>query len=756
MAGLTTFDHEFYIGTTRKALSLMRDNKGAAMYAVNEEVPDYKKSLKFSMKDWSGGHGQYEFVEDDISFDGQSIDTTVPGKIILGPLINSVGITGPASLDASPTHFCWFAAIGRLMMATTEQIYWYDGTYWVSKKTFTGKTITHLIEYNGILYVALGSSDKYYFTSDGAAYLQTNQHDGYAERFFVSANSAATQDVLWKSKHANEVANTTDGRNAAKHADHVFVFTTPSTYVDYFSEVMDGSASTHAALDAMASTSYLYVGATDPFGRLVIDMGSNVNANASVLTAEYYNGSWTAVTITDGTIATGKTMAIDGSITFTVPADWATTTVNSEAGLYWIRFAVSATLSATMDVNEINLHYGATAASTGVEWEDPPNYIGDTSNDIVSIFTVGDKLMIGKTNNLFHLDTDGGVHPVADWLKNNSSTNNFKYTVDWQTARYFSLDTGLGEITTSSTYAPVGPLTGIGDIGKVGTCVGMGSDKDFLYVAMDEGTNTHIYKGREVRTKEDNLRWEWCPWIFVGTNACATAAVIQHSATDRRLWFGYGNNSAYVTIVDNPTTDTNARFCAAGWIRFSYTYGTNPYFDKLWQSIVTETKNCTAAITVTPKYRKDTDTSMTALSGAIITNGVVKTNLTTSLSSNRIQFELDLATGTNTITPEVTYFEVRGVEKPETIRVHDATYSIGTTPTRSVETLRSYLRGGRTSTSLIKFADLRYGDSTQNTTYTWVVFLPGFPEEVEILHEKGRPPESGIRVKFQEVSFTVS
>ncbi|GAH10391.1 unnamed protein product, partial [marine sediment metagenome] len=161
----------------------------------------------------------------------------------------------------------------------------------------------------------------------------------------------------------------------------------------------------------------------------------------------------------------------------------------------------------------------------------------------------------------------------------------------------------------------VGPLQDAMDIDKVGTCVGLASDKDFIYAVMDEGTNSHIYKGREVR-REGGVREEWCPWVFLGTNACATAKVCQHSATDRRLWFGYGNYAAYVILTDNPTADSAARFAPSGFIRMSYIYGTNKYWDMMFQSLVTETKSCTSGKTVTPKYRKDTDTTATVLAPA--------------------------------------------------------------------------------------------------------------------------------------------
>ena len=606
--GSTTYDHQLVIGGVTKGLRLIRDDSKHAMYQVIEEIPKYQDPLRFTQDDWIGGHGQYDFDRRDVYFDGQSIDTTQDGRIILGPLINSVGIDG-STLGANPVCFCWFAAIGKLMVATASKVFWYDGTYFVEKWDATEiGTISHMIEFNGILYVALGNAVLYYYSSDGASFTINDLADGYAVKFFSTLNSAGTSNVLWKYKTPNQLSSTTDGR------------------------------------------------------------------------------------------ATG---------------------------------------------------------SGGVEWSSPA-YIGDTSNNITGIFLSGGNLLIGRTDNLLHYDSDGGIHPLMNDLVQNRSTNNFKYVTEWQTGAYFSLGTGMGELTSYDAFEPMGALTGIDDIGKAGTCVGLTADKDFIYCVMDEGTNSHIYKGREVR-RSGILRWEWCPWVFLSTNVCATAQVVQHSATDRRLWFGYGNNAAYVILTDNPTTDTAARFAASGWIRMSYTHGTNPYWDKMFQSVVTETKSCTANLTVQPRYRKDTTTSMANLTAAITSNGVVKTNLTTALSCNRIQFELDLATNSSSSTPEVLFFEARGVEKPETVRIHEATYAIGDTPSRKTESIRTFLRGGRTSTTLIKFGDLRYGDNTAGTAgtdYVYCVMMPGYPKEIEVTHEKSRAPELGIQVRLQEVSFT--
>ena len=587
------------------------------MYKVSEELPKYQSELKIIQRDWSGGHGQEYADAPDMFLEGQSIDTTQDGRIFLGPLINEVKESDDTDLDSAPGVFLWFEAgnsgAGILLCATagaSGRIYRYDvasdGKWTLAATNVAG--VVDMVEFNGIAYAMVSGGAKYWYSSDGSTWTQTDLTDGTGWGFFVSPNAAGTSNVLWKWKNPNELSYTTDGR---------------------------------------------------------------------------------------------------------------------------------------------------TVAASGVQWSSPA-YIGDTSNLTNKIFLINDNLMIGKEDNLYHYDSDGGLHPLRPDLKSNRSSTNFKYAQEWQTGIYHTEGRGMAEITSYNAYEPMGPLHRIGNIGKVGDIVALAADKDWLYVAVDEGTNTHIYKGREIR-KEGKLRWQWCPWIYLGTKTFITMKVVQHTDTDRRLWFGYTNTTGYVILSDNPTADSAAKFAASGFIKMSYNIGSNRYWDKLIQSIITETKGCTANLTVTPKYFKDTDTSATALTAAITTNGTVKTNLSTALSCNRILFELDLATNSSSTTPELSYFEARGVEKPETVRIHECVYQLEETPARRVTTLQSFLRSARTSTSLIRFADLRFGNKTSDAGgYVWVVLQPGYPEEVEIVHTKGSKPELGLKCRWQEVSFTIA
>ena len=214
-------------------------------------------------------------------FEGQSIDTTQDGRIILGPLITEVKKSDDSNLDSAPVIFIWFEAASKWLCATSGQVYLYGTKWTVATTTVAG--VTDMVEYEDIMYAGVGASTKYWYSTDGDTWTQTDLTDGYANYFTVSPNPAGTAEVLWKAKTPNEVASTTDGR---------------------------------------------------------------------------------------------------------------------------------------------------TSGTSGIQWT-TPNFIGDKSTDITNLFVHQDRLKVGKTNNLFHLASDGGVHPERKDLEENQSTDNFKYVSYW-------------------------------------------------------------------------------------------------------------------------------------------------------------------------------------------------------------------------------------------------------------------------------------------------------------------------------------
>lgn len=132
------------------------------------------------------------------------------------------------------------------------------------------------------------------------------------------------------------------------------------TFTD-LTNTYDGDTTTNNAV-TITTGDYLYIDLLDgtTYNVIRVDMGATINANASVMTAEYPvedtagNITWTALTISDGTAVAGQTLATDGNISFTRPGDIAETSINSSRRA-WVRLLVSANLTASINIQEITL-----------------------------------------------------------------------------------------------------------------------------------------------------------------------------------------------------------------------------------------------------------------------------------------------------------------------------------------------------------------------------------------------------------------
>ena len=101
--------------------------------------------------------------------------------------------------------------------------------------------------------------------------------------------------------------------------------------------------------------SYLYVKCSEPFGEIRLDLGSPLNTTVAVLQGQYYSGvsdAWVNLTMTDGTATGGKPLAKDGTISFSIPPDWAL-----EAGTYQVRLYNQDIDLAPVQINAVTLAF---------------------------------------------------------------------------------------------------------------------------------------------------------------------------------------------------------------------------------------------------------------------------------------------------------------------------------------------------------------------------------------------------------------
>ena len=158
--------------------------------------------------------------------------------------------------------------------------------------------------------------------------------------------------------------DTTEGVRFWRTTDNEVTFTNGATNAG------DESLATVVSLnsqDTAANGDYFVIGHRYPWRACIIefDIGATaVNTAAATLTAEYWNGSaWTSIAIQDYTLhfngTTSATLGQSGTIVLTDnPTDWAARTygtggTDTAAGYFYIRFSVSAALSATVSVANV-------------------------------------------------------------------------------------------------------------------------------------------------------------------------------------------------------------------------------------------------------------------------------------------------------------------------------------------------------------------------------------------------------------------
>src|SRR3990167_2728910 len=146
----TQYDHQLSINGTISRYSLVRDDDGRAMYSVSEGYGDTPSRLVFQQSNWIGGHGQIVFKNPNMYMEGQSIDTTLDGKVFLGPEITEVKESDATNLDSAVKGFDWSEANSRWLCWTSGQIYLF-GTAWTAASTTVG-SVEQITEFDAVLY----------------------------------------------------------------------------------------------------------------------------------------------------------------------------------------------------------------------------------------------------------------------------------------------------------------------------------------------------------------------------------------------------------------------------------------------------------------------------------------------------------------------------------------------------------------------------------------------------------------------------
>lgn len=186
----------------------------------------------------------------------------------------------------------------------------------------------------------------------------TNTADPWGTTEWANARAEAKRDLgIWISGAYPQVPGVLDRVLDTWAPDYVFGYT-GGTYTDYTSLASNDTAADVPLKTIFATygTDRLYLGCLWAPDALAFRL-SSLSATSSVMTAKYWGATgWKTLGATDGTAVSGKTLAQDGRLTWTMPTDWQRSSVNGTANeFYWIELSVSAALTAGTAATQILL-----------------------------------------------------------------------------------------------------------------------------------------------------------------------------------------------------------------------------------------------------------------------------------------------------------------------------------------------------------------------------------------------------------------
>jgi len=129
----------------------------------------------------------------------------------------------------------------------------------------------------------------------------------------------------------------------------------------------DGNRTTTSSINGFTTADYIYIGDDKPFSKVTVDMFATNSATAdfAITDIEYCSLSYDGTTCTtwsdlsnfyDYTDNATSAFSEDGSLLFDEPDNWATVTVNSTTGKYWIRIRPDAAFDSDVKIAEITVN----------------------------------------------------------------------------------------------------------------------------------------------------------------------------------------------------------------------------------------------------------------------------------------------------------------------------------------------------------------------------------------------------------------
>jgi len=314
-------------------------------------------------------------------------------------------------------------------------------------------------------------------------------------------------------------------------------------------------------------------------------------------------------------------------------------------------------------------------ASTAVNgaW-DSGSTIADSSFTINSLVGLEQVLLIGKTDGIYSIDSDGTVVPFTPELRTqaNAKFASIQASDSFNGDYYFRTLNGVIEISGGDgTKKRVGlDQLANPDIPTV-VVQAITHDDRYLYALCANTSNDLMILRRSIGGNWHVFYWDGSTGTKQGQHI-AVSSVFGYPA----LFFSYYDGAAYTTkfirlsTFPNPLQDTNYRYDTSTTSRIRIGRFGTAEAQMVIDSILIQSRNCTAGATITPYVSADGATPIQFGSIAVMSSPFTTVNAGVAVTANFIDLYFDLTTDSNQISPVLVGFSVKGAYRPNHRRVH--------------------------------------------------------------------------------------
>jgi hypothetical protein len=407
-----------------------------------------------------------------------------------------------------------------------------------------------------------------------------------------------------------------------------------------------------------------------------------------------------------------------------------------------------------------NLISSSTDPTTGTSWASDI-YIGDSSADIRSLFLHQGQLYVGKTDGLYHYDSEGVVHQLlSNPIEYQATGAYFTTSCSLKGATYFNMGKAIGELTSYNSFDSIQPSTKADDISlKEVYCYGLASDGFNLYASMyDVDTTTSaIWKGHQSSDSEGNTRWAWDHLANIGAVSWRLffyEGLQSGNPNHPRIWMAYTTTGLrYLKISQNPTDSgwyyyDDPSFTSSGYLETPWIDVGHRDWYKIIDSVLVECRGTMGTVAVA--YQADESGTYTTIGTYSATTAGTKDYVATApFAAKKFKLKFTLTAASSASTPIVKYVSAYGAVRPTRVQMFDFTAYAETGTGSQAKELRDFLLVCRDATSLLTLTD-RYGSSH------YVRILAGYPTETEYVDQATRQPGMAMRVICEKVDWNGS